>query len=96
MTTTQRSMRKGSDVLTYHSDPAHGWLAVPLAEYPDARTFGTGFGYIDRASGVVYLETDYEAPAFLAAHPDATFATIVYDDFCSAIRSLPRIPDAKG
>ena len=54
--------------LVFVSDPGHGWLQVPLADYPDALNYGTGYGYVDAEHA--YLEEDCEAPAFLRAHPD--------------------------
>lgn len=79
--------------LSFHFDAGHGWLAVPLADFPDALDFGTGFGYHDVANGTVFLEEDCEAPAFLAAHPDVSWVE-VNDGTDSPIRSLPRIAES--
>lgn len=57
-------------------DPGHGWLEVPLADYPDAIEHGTGFGYYAKDTGTVYLEEDCEAPAFLRAHPEIEWQAI--------------------
>lgn len=76
---------------TFITDPGHGWLAVSLAEYPDAINYGTGFGYID--GHVIYLEEDCEAPAFMAAHgftrdnTDIVPLEFAHDDWPG--RSLP-------
>jgi hypothetical protein len=51
-------------------DPGHGWLEVPLADYPDAINHGTGFGYYAKAISMVYLEEDCEASSFLRSHPE--------------------------
>lgn len=49
-------------------DPGHGWLEVPLDEYPDAVECGTGFGYLDPIKGRIYLEEDTEAGLFVLRH----------------------------
>lgn len=80
--------------LTFISDPGHGWLAVPLAEYPDALDYGTGYGFVDRHNGFAYLEEDCEAPAFMRAHGMGRDHVRVMDlprDWPG--RHLPRIPD---
>jgi len=45
------------------SDDSHGWLAVSLTEYPEAKKFATGFGYIN--GNTIYLEEDDEATGFI-------------------------------
>lgn len=78
--------------LRFIEDPGHGWLEVPLAQYPDALTFGTGFGYTDGVCA--YLEEDCEAPAFMAAHGRGiTIREEVHQSDWHG-RSLPRIPKA--
>lgn len=80
--------------LTFISDPGHGWLAVPLADYPDALDYGTGFGFHDRQAGVAYLEEDCEAPAFMRAHGvGRDDVTVEYAPGEWWGRSLPRVPD---
>jgi hypothetical protein len=81
-------------VLTFISDAGHGWLAVPMDTYPDALQYGTGWGYVDRAAGMAYLEEDCEAPAFMRAHglgPDDVRLEYVYGDWPG--RGLPRLPE---
>ena len=81
--------------LLFTSDEGHGWLAVPLSEFPDVLRFGTGFGYLDTTAGVAYLEEDCEAPAFLAAYPAAREGIEVrYVRGYASIRSLPSLPRA--
>ena len=73
------------------TDAGHGWLEVSLTEFPDAENYGTGFGYLDESYGVIYLEEDCEAGAFLKAHPEARER--IYEDNYngeSAVRRLPR------
>lgn len=84
--------------LTFHFDAGHGWLAVPLADFPDALSFGTGFGFLDTTAGIAYLEEDCETPAFLDAHPEVVFADVARIDegLNARCRSLPRIPDASA
>lgn len=80
--------------LTFISDPGHGWLAVPLAEYPDALDYGTGYGYLDANTGTAYLEEDCEAPAFMRAHGltrDEVHVRILRGDWRG--RLLPKIPN---
>ena len=48
----------------WHVDSGHAWLAVDLRMHPRALECGTGFGYIDTSSEVIYLEEDIEAMAF--------------------------------
>jgi hypothetical protein len=78
--------------MRFITDPGHGWLEVSLVEYPDALVHGTGYGY-NAGNGMVYLEEDCEAPAFLKAHPEIDRSSIkskYYDDDCF-VRDLPRI-----
>ena len=82
-------------MLTFISDAGHGWLAVPMGSYPDALDYGTGWGYVDRAAGVAYLEEDCEAPAFMRAHGlSRDDVRVEYVDGDWTGRSLPRIPDS--
>jgi hypothetical protein len=78
-------------MITWHVDPGHAWLQVPLADYPGAIAYGTGYGYWDGKN--VYLEEDCEAPAFLADHPGIDPTRIgerMYDD-SAPVRDLPHI-----
>jgi hypothetical protein len=50
-------------VFNFISDDSHGWLAVSLTEYPEAKKFATGFGYIN--GNTIYLEEDDEATGFI-------------------------------
>jgi hypothetical protein len=44
-------------------DAGHSWLEVDLNQFPNAKQFGTGFGYIN--GNTIYLEEDVEMPQFL-------------------------------
>ena len=46
------------------SDDSHAWLEVSLIEFPFAKEYATGSGYIN--GNTIYLEEDNEAPAFLS------------------------------
>jgi len=46
------------------ADDSHGWLEVSLIEYPEAKEYATGFGYIN--GNTIYLEEDDEASAFIS------------------------------
>lgn len=76
--------------MRYVTDAGHGWLEVDLTEFPDAVEYGTGFGYIDRQYGSIYLEEDCEMGAFLKAHPEAR-ERIYHENYNgeSAVRRLP-------
>lgn len=80
--------------MRYLTDAGHGWLEVSLTEFPDAVDFGTGFGYLDESYGVIYLEEDCEAGAFLKVHPEVRerIYTEHYDGD-SAVRRLPHNED---
>jgi hypothetical protein len=59
-------------VFCWVSDPGHSWLAVSLDEqegFPDAKRFASQYSFLDYAmnnfTGVVYLEEDEDAPAFI-------------------------------
>jgi hypothetical protein len=62
--------RERHKMITWVIDSDHAWLAVSVEAYPDAVEYGTGFGFVDSQSGVIYLEEDCEALGFLRAHPE--------------------------
>lgn len=66
--------------MKFITDDGHGWLAVDLNEYPSARNFGTGYGYINDRTNIIYLEEDCEAYAFLKS---------LWDGDTSKARDLP-------
>ena len=84
--------------LRFHDDGGHGWLEVPLAEFPDALTFGTGFGYYDARPGreVVFLEEDGELAAFHGVHANDYQVETVIHYGSAPCRRLPRVPDARS
>jgi hypothetical protein len=64
--------RAQNAVIGWVQDASHGWLAVDLDEeagFPDAERFASNFSYMDYAGnnfcGIVYLEEDQDAPAFI-------------------------------
>lgn len=75
------------------ADAGHEWLEVDAREYPDAESFGTGYGYVDPGKGLVYLEGDIEAALF--AHAHGLDASRFGEEFVVGgdawVRSLPRI-----
>lgn len=77
--------------LKFIHDAGHGWLEVPLDKFPDAEKYGTGFGFLDEAGRVIYLEEDIEARLFIGDHPEIAMS-IDYEehDGDSAVRLLPR------
>jgi len=78
--------------IEFISDPGHGWLKVPLADYPDAIECGTGYGYTSRDGRTVYLEEDVEASLFLDRHPGVSWDSIPKRYVRAFDKSLPSIP----
>lgn len=54
---------------TFHTDPGHGWLAVPRAELNRVGVEAeiTPYSYQSTDGSVVYLEEDCDAPTFIEA-----------------------------
>lgn len=63
------------------TDDSHGWMEVNLTEYPEAKNYATGFGYIN--GNTIYLEEDVEADNFIehlmSMGENLTFNMKVYD-----------------
>lgn len=81
--------------LTFHHDPAHGWLAAPLATLHNLEIAHavTRYSYHDTAKGIVYLEEDVDAPRFLAAAEARNIEvhqTEHYWPGSAPLRNLPR------
>jgi len=56
---------------TFHSDPAHGWLEVPVTaviELGLVPSSFTAYSYQSRDGSVLFLEEDCDAPTFLEAY----------------------------
>ncbi len=78
--------------LTFHTDPAHGWLEVPLQ---DLTTLGvaddiSACSYQDETNA--YLEEDVDAGVFLHAAGEAGWSVTTEDRYVdrdSFVRSLP-------
>jgi len=85
-------------VIGWVSDPAHGWLAVSLADdggFPEAEFFASQWSFFDYShnnfDGVVYLEEDEDAPAFIKHYGlDDKAWKEVYLSESNQIRDLPR------
>jgi hypothetical protein len=82
--------------LAWYEDSGHGWLAVPLARFPEAETYASSFSF-RIASGelrYVLLEEDVDAGTFLKVHTEITrvdVPTFRISDFeGEQLRSLPR------
>ena len=56
-------------IYTWITDPAHGWLTVPLAELRELGIAGdiSKHSYIDASKGIAYLEEDCDALLFIGA-----------------------------
>lgn len=50
-----------SKTYTYHQDPGHGWIAVPVAELADLGILGKISHYSYLQGGIAYLEEDCDA-----------------------------------
>lgn len=85
-------------VIGWVSDPAHGWLKVSLAEdggFPEAKEFASQWSFFDYGQkdfgGVVYLEEDEDAPAFIKQYGlDDKAWSESYLSENNQIRDLPR------
>ena len=79
---------------TYHQDPGHGWIEVPLVEVARLRLNPSRYSY--RQSERVFLEEDKDGSDWAKAKKDAgepfnlKDAHVNYDSF---IRTLPRFGD---
>ena len=77
------------DGLRWVDDPGHAWLEVDYARYPSALEYR---GLIDTSKGVIYLEEDCLAPAFLKANPQIVSRDLPnwsYDREAVRLRRLP-------
>jgi hypothetical protein len=56
-------------IYNWITDPAHGWLTVPLAELRELGIAGdiSQFSYMSTSKGVAYLEEDCDALRFIKA-----------------------------
>jgi len=77
-------------VFLFYSDPGHGWLCVPASVVRRLGVKPSRYSYAK--AGIVYLEEDCDAPAFIKAwrdrhgsDPDIAQITTNHDSF---IRSL--------
>lgn len=80
--------------LTFHSDPGHGWLAIPLALYHKLPFNASRYSYISHKTATVYLEEDCDASKAIDAMTTLeiphTIAEVSHNGDCF-IRSLPHI-----
>ncbi len=78
---------------TYHQDPGHGWIAVPVAEVIALGIADKVSHYSYIRSGVVYLEEDCDASLWLRAREaaDGHKPTLieVHSNYDSVIRNYP-------
>jgi len=80
---------------TFHTDPSHGWLEVPVAELHRINLTPSDFSAYSYQQGeVVYLEEDCDAPVFMRTY-EANIGPIAivekFSHYDHWIRSLPRI-----
>lgn len=78
---------------TFHEDPGHGWLAVPVAEIvcTGLHTKISRYSFVSRDRETAYLEEDCDAPKFIK-EIGLTREEIrtVHSNSESFIRDLPR------
>ena len=74
MNTTTKNEQAQRATLGWVSDYSHSWLAITLDSehgYPDAINYASQWSYVDLTgdnfAGIVYLEEDADAPAFIRA-----------------------------
>lgn len=53
----------------FHSDPAHGWLEVPIQDILDLGIEAniTSYSFMDESTGTAYLEEDLDMSLFIDA-----------------------------
>jgi len=80
---------------TFHTDPSHGWLEVPVVDLIAIGFAPSDFSaYSYRQGDVVYLEEDCDAPVFIHTYEVKVGPLSVVEVSSQKthwIRSLPRI-----
>lgn len=80
---------------TFHTDPGHGWLEVPVSELFNVGLLPSDFSSYSYQQGeVVYLEEDCDAPVFIHTYEQHIGPISVAEKFSHYdhwIRRLPRI-----
>jgi hypothetical protein len=70
----------------FHTDPAHGWLQVPLSEVEQLHIEVSKYSYRD--DKFAYLEEDCDAPKFIRAMGDEVAYIEKHTNHDSFIRNL--------
>ena len=81
--------------LNFYSDPGHGWLEVPEADYKSSGIRATRYSYYRPSTKMVYLEEDCDANTFIEAmKAKGITVEFNYKDLPSMnfIRSCGRMP----
>ena len=52
-------------IISFESDPSHGWLIAPIDEIREAGLSISDYSYIYRDTGTAYLEEDCDAMVFI-------------------------------
>lgn len=80
---------------TFHTDPGHGWLEVPVPVLMQVGLAPSDFSSFSYQQGhMLYLEEDCDASVFIAAYEQHIGPISVKEKFSSYdswIRRLPRI-----
>ena len=80
---------------TFHTDPAHGWLEVPIELLQELNISNkiSEFSYINYTETSAYLEEDCDAPILLKAYKEKYGEKIKFDEQHtnreSFVRELP-------
>ena len=81
--------------LTYHQDPGHGWVEVPLSLLERLNLLGkiSAFSYVDADKRLAYLEEDADLSLFMHVAKDHDITPRLCELHCNSyhwIRELPR------
>ena len=81
--------------LTWHSDPSHGYLEVPLAVIHQLKLESkiSRYSFLNGPARKVYLEEDCDAPQFITAATAAGIQLNMIEKIYTSdapIRALPR------
>ena len=76
--------------LTFHSDPGHGWLQVPITLLRESGIKITGFSYYSDKTENVFLEEDCDAPKFKRYLKDKEIHHVIREEYSenSFVRNL--------
>lgn len=79
---------------TFHNDPGHGWLEIPMA---DLRTLGiekhiSQYSFYSSAKDHAFLEEDVDASDFMYKAEKAGWTVTFVDKYTNHFNAPPRYP----